>query len=97
MKKVLLSILVALPFAFVQSLLIAGESFPRTPSGKPDFSGNYDTSTLTPMNRPAEFGDREYYTLRKKLRQLVIAQQIVSLTGTKRLIPIVLHRRLALM
>jgi hypothetical protein len=62
MKKVLLSILVALPFAFVQSLLIAGESFPRTPSGKPDFSGNYDTSTLTPMNRPAEFGDREYYT-----------------------------------
>ena len=51
MEKALLSILVALPFAFVQSLLIAEESFPRTPSGKPDFSGNYDASSLTPMNR----------------------------------------------
>ena len=62
MKKVLLSILVALPFAFVQSLLIAQDNFPRTPSGKPDFSGNYDTSSLTPYQRPAEFGDREFLT-----------------------------------
>tara|TARA_B110000858_G_scaffold11827_1_gene12111 strand:+ start:6523 stop:7545 length:1023 start_codon:yes stop_codon:yes gene_type:complete len=62
MKKALLSILVALPFAFVQSLLIAQDDFPRTPSGKPDLSGNYDTSSLTPMNRPAALGDREYYT-----------------------------------
>jgi len=28
------------------------------PSGKPDFSGNWDVSTLTPLQRPAEFGDR---------------------------------------
>jgi hypothetical protein len=62
MKKALLSILIALPLTFVQSLLIAQDNFPRTPSGKPDFTGNYDTSSLTPMNRPAEFGDREYLT-----------------------------------
>ena len=62
MKKVLLSFLIALPLASVQPLLVAQDSFPRMPSGKPDFSGNYDTSSLTPMNRPEEFGDREFYT-----------------------------------
>lgn len=63
MKKALLSILVAVPLTFVHTLLIAAEdNFPRMPSGKPDFSGNYDTSSLTPMNRPAKFGDREYLT-----------------------------------
>jgi hypothetical protein len=62
MKKALLSMLVALPLAFVQSLLIAQDNFPRTPSGKPDFSGNYDTSSLTPMNRPEKFADREFLT-----------------------------------
>ena len=29
---------------------------PRTPSGRPDLSGTYDVSTLTPMERPAELG-----------------------------------------
>lgn len=62
MKKALLSILAVLPFVFVQSLLNAQDDFPRTPSGKPDFSGNYDASSLTPYFRPAKFGDREYLT-----------------------------------
>ena len=30
----------------------------RTPSGKPDFNGNYDISSLTPFQRPTEFGSR---------------------------------------
>ena len=32
----------------------------RTSTGKPDFSGVYDTGTLTPLNRPEQFGDREF-------------------------------------
>ena len=32
--------------------------YPRTPAGRPDFSGNYDISTLTPLQRPERFGDR---------------------------------------
>ena len=36
---------------------IASEELPRTASGRPDFSGNYDVSTLTPFTRPVEFGD----------------------------------------
>ena len=31
---------------------------PRTSSGRPDLSGDYDAATLTPLLRPAEFGDR---------------------------------------
>jgi hypothetical protein len=30
----------------------------RNADGKPDFSGTYDAATLTPLVRPAEFGDR---------------------------------------
>ena len=62
MQKVLLTALSTFSLVFVQPLLIAEENFPRTPSGKPDFSGNYDTSTLTPIFRPAEYGGREYLT-----------------------------------
>ena len=39
---------------------MAQDDYPRTPSGKPDFSGNYDISTLTPYQRPTRFGDRMY-------------------------------------
>jgi hypothetical protein len=59
MRKALLSLqAVLLSFVLVQTLAIAQENFPRTASGKPDFSGNYDISTLTPLERPSEFGDR---------------------------------------
>ena len=32
--------------------------FPRTPSGRPDLSGTYDVSTLTPMQRPTDLGEK---------------------------------------
>jgi hypothetical protein len=35
---------------------------PRTPWGDPDLQGVWDYRTITPMQRPAEFGDREFYT-----------------------------------
>ena len=38
----------------------AQDDYPRTSSGKPDFSGNYDISTLTPYQRPQRFGNRLY-------------------------------------
>ncbi len=34
------------------------DNIPRTPDGRPDLSGTYDTATLTPLQRPEEFGDR---------------------------------------
>jgi hypothetical protein len=34
----------------------------RTADGRPDLSGTYDVSTLTPLERPREFGDSLYLT-----------------------------------
>ena len=34
----------------------------RTPSGHPDLSGTYDVSTLTPMQRRSQFGDKQVLT-----------------------------------
>jgi len=33
-------------------------SIPRRPDGHPDLSGTYDVATLTPLERPAQYGDR---------------------------------------
>jgi hypothetical protein len=35
---------------------------PRTPWGDPDLQGVWDYRTITPMERPRQFGDREFYT-----------------------------------
>jgi hypothetical protein len=35
---------------------------PRTPDGYPDFQGYWATSTLTPLERPAEFAGKEFFT-----------------------------------
>ena len=46
---------------FLAALLcVAGSTFadiPRLANGKPDLGGTYDVSTLTPLQRPTEFGD----------------------------------------
>ena len=43
--------------AAVAAVAGAADKSPRTASGKPDLSGHYDAATLTPMQRPEEFGD----------------------------------------
>jgi len=35
---------------------------PRTPWGHPDLQGTWDYRTITPLERPKEFGTREFYT-----------------------------------
>ncbi len=35
---------------------------PRTPSGKPNFSGFYNTNMLIPLERPSEYGEEKYMT-----------------------------------
>ena len=40
----------------------AEDGIPRTTSGRPDLSGTYNGATLTPLTRPAEFGDNLYLT-----------------------------------
>ena len=47
-------ILIALP------ALAAEDAVKRTASGKPDLSGTYDAGTVTPVDRPSQFGDNLY-------------------------------------
>jgi hypothetical protein len=39
-----------------------GAGVRRMPNGKPDLSGTYDAGTVTPVDRPAQFGDNLYLT-----------------------------------
>ena len=43
------------------------EDIPRTASGRPDISGTYDLATLTPLQRPREFGDNLFLTREQAL------------------------------
>ena len=40
----------------------ASSDIPRRPDGRPDLSGTYDVSTLTPLVRPPQFGDKASLT-----------------------------------
>ncbi len=57
---------------------------PRTPEGKPDFSGVYDIASLTPLARPTQFGtrleltDAEAEALAKKVMAAVAADSRAS-------------------
>lgn len=42
--------------------LIAIADIPRTPEGRPDFQGIWTNATETPLERPAQFGDRRAMT-----------------------------------
>lgn len=46
----------------VLSASMASAEIPRTASGHPDLSGNYDIAMLTPLQRPASFGDNLFLT-----------------------------------
>ena len=57
MKKILVALSLLLTLV-ISLIAIAQEDYPRTPSGKPDFNGDYDISTLTPFERPTSYGNR---------------------------------------
>ena len=52
----------ALALAIASATAALADDIPRTPGGKPDFSGNYDISTLTPIERSPQLGDRLHLT-----------------------------------
>jgi hypothetical protein len=37
-------------------------TLPRTPEGKPDFEGFWTNATFTPLERPVELGNKEFFT-----------------------------------
>lgn len=59
----------ALGLCFVLPLLAGAES-KRLQNGKPDFSGRYDISSLTPFQRPKALADRVFLTEEEVLRMV---------------------------
>ncbi len=66
MKKTLLSssaaLLVLGVLAVLGATVQAQSGAPRTPDGKPDLQGTWSFATLTPMQRPKEFGTKAVLT-----------------------------------
>ena len=44
--------------ATTANTVLASDDIPRRADGRPDLSGTYDTATLTPLRRPAHYGER---------------------------------------
>ena len=57
-KVLKLSLLGLASILLTQLAMAQSADIPRTRDGKPDFSGTYDVSTLTPLQRPTRFGNR---------------------------------------
>jgi hypothetical protein len=64
-------ILACLAFVFLSALTSSGQSAsaaiqnwkpPRTPDGQPDLQGIWTNATLTPLQRPAELGNKQFFT-----------------------------------
>ncbi len=66
-------VLVALG-SFVVPVAAQKADIPRLPSGRPDISGTYDLATLTPLERPAKFGDSLYLT-KEQAAEIEAAEQ----------------------
>jgi hypothetical protein len=66
MKKTLLSSSIALialgVLAVLGATVQAQSGAPRTPDGQPDLQGTWSFATLTPMQRPKEFGTKAVLT-----------------------------------
>ena len=91
MNKLLVSIIAVLTISLIPMLTLGQDDYPRTASGKPDFNGHYDISTLTPFERPTSYGDRlslngeEVQALRD--RELNIRAQDAALSDPDREAP----------
>jgi hypothetical protein len=49
-------------FLLVVAALPLAAQVPRTPDGKPDLQGVWTSATLTPLERPADLGNKQFFT-----------------------------------
>jgi hypothetical protein len=62
MKTINLGVLALTTLTLTPIVVAQSGALPRTANGHPDLSGTYDVSTLTPLQRPAEFGEKLFLT-----------------------------------
>jgi len=64
MKQMLGSTLIALSMLLLWSADVPGQSrIPRLRDGKPDMQGYWTNQTFTPLERPAQFKDKQYFSV----------------------------------
>ncbi len=63
-----ISFLLALALSSAAARGQESKPIPRTPEAHPDLSGTYDTATLTPLERPARFGNKLFLTAEEAAR-----------------------------
>ena len=66
--KALILILAALPLA-AQAPLPKTWTAPHTPDGKPDLQGVWTSATLTPLERPAELANKQFFASKEEAVQ----------------------------
>jgi hypothetical protein len=54
--------------ATVAPALTAADPPSRTPDGKPDLQGVWTNVTVTPLERPADLGDKQFFTKEEAAR-----------------------------
>lgn len=80
------SLAAALIAACLAAAPTALADIPRTTDGKPDFTGNYDIATLTPLQRPPIYGDKLYLTP-EQAREIERRAAALMAEGSKNLDP----------
>ena len=73
-----------LPLILVGSLAHAEAETKRTPWGTPDFTGTYDTATLTPVQRPGYYADELYVTKEQAEERAKQAAQALAANNAKK-------------
>ena len=79
----ILATLGAAVLALAPAVGAQADDIPRTASGKPDLSGSYDVATLTPLSRPARFGDNLFLT-QEQAREIEEEEQALLARGLER-------------
>ena len=62
MRRMLLAMLLLLLPVPAAAQPAETADIPRTPGGRPALTGVWTNSSLTPLERPDEYGDREFHT-----------------------------------
>ena len=70
-------VFLALPMVLLGAA--AGAQAPRTPWGDPDLQGKWSNATLTPLQRPAELKDKEFFT--EEEAKAYVRQRIAATSG----------------
>ena len=75
--KTCMLVLTALPLALAASA--AGAQSPKTPWGHPDLQGTWSNATLTPLQRPLELKDKEFFTAEEA--KAYVKQRLAAQSG----------------